>query len=169
MSARSEAKAAGAFKYSTGLTCKRGHTAERWTASGACTACVKDDQRKDSYRAKAAELAKRPDQVAWLKAWDAAYRKTPAQLAYHAYNQSMREAQKIKATPKWLTTAQRRQIRDFYSEAQRLTIETGVLHHVDHIIPLRSDVVCGLHVPWNLQVLTAEDNLRKNNSLEFVL
>ena len=169
MSQRSKAKESGAFKYLTGKPCKRGHVAERWTASGACTECVKLDQRSVPYRLKAEQLAKRPDQVAWLKTWDRAYRKSPSQLAYHAYNESMREAQKLKATPKWLTKSQRDEIRSFYTEAKRLTLETGVLHHVDHIVPLRSDVVCGLHVPWNLQVLTAEDNLRKNNSFEFIL
>ena len=65
--------------------------------------------------------------------------------------------------PRW---ADRDAIRAVYERARFLTITTGVKHHVDHIVPLHSPVVCGLHVHYNLQVLTAIENIRKGNRLK---
>jgi 5-methylcytosine-specific restriction endonuclease McrA len=47
-----------------------------------------------------------------------------------------------------------------------LTKLTGERYVVDHIVPLISEAVCGLHVPWNLRVITQDENLRKSNKLE---
>lgn len=65
------------------------------------------------------------------------------------------------ATPPWLTSAQWAEMNAVYHEARRLTAETGVPHHVDHIVPLKGRIVSGLHVPWNLRVLTAEENQKR--------
>ena len=53
----------------------------------------------------------------------------------------------------------------FYSESRRLTVETGITHHVDHIIPLSKG---GLHCQTNLQVLTAKENLEKGDNLRLL-
>lgn len=68
-------------------------------------------------------------------------------------------------TPPWLTEEHKAQIRAFYAEARRMTRQTGVEHHVDHIHPLNGRTSRGLHVPWNLQVLRYDVNIRKSNSM----
>lgn len=74
-----------------------------------------------------------------------------------------RRAAKKNATPKWLTAEQELEIKQLYVLAKQLSIKNNTKYHVDHIIPLVSSIVCGLHVPWNLQILIASDNIRKSN------
>jgi hypothetical protein len=64
--------------------------------------------------------------------------------------------------PQW---ANSRRIAAIYGEASRLTRETGMPHHVDHIVPLRSRLVCGLHCEANLEILPQAANLHKSNRL----
>lgn len=64
------------------------------------------------------------------------------------------------ATPKW---ADKQKIEHIYWICKLITDITGIKHHVDHIIPLQGKNISGLHVPENLQILTAEENLRKGN------
>jgi hypothetical protein len=72
-------------------------------------------------------------------------------------------AAKLKATPNW---ANKEKIKNFYKESAKLTKETGILHTVDHIIPLRNPLVCGLHVENNLQILVVSENCSKSNKFE---
>jgi hypothetical protein len=76
---------------------------------------------------------------------------------------ALRRAAKLHATPPWLTKEHKKQIKDRYLEAAKRTQETGIKHHVDHILPLQGETVSGLHVPWNLQILTAAENISKKN------
>ena len=80
-------------------------------------------------------------------------------------NMARHRAGKLKATPTWLTAIQFAQIEEFYEVAVARSAQTGTVHHVDHIHPLMGRNFRGLHVPWNLQVLTGADNQRKHARL----
>ena len=80
-------------------------------------------------------------------------------------NNSKRRAMRLQATPNWLNFEQENEILWFYEAAKALTELKGVAYEVDHIHPLRGKNFRGLHVPWNLQILTAEENNSKANNL----
>jgi hypothetical protein len=84
----------------------------------------------------------------------------------YAARTAKRRAQKLKATPAWLTSHQHDLIKMFYEAAGALAAEFGRTVHVDHIIPLKGKNVSGLHVPWNLQVMFGDENSSKSNRVE---
>lgn len=73
-----------------------------------------------------------------------------------------RRASKKQATPPWLSEEDEQAIKAMYALSSFMTRTTGIEHHVDHIVPLAGKTVCGLHVPWNLRVITAKENLSKH-------
>lgn len=103
--------------------------------------------------------------LAWLKA---NFEKHRAQGAAwqranpekNAAKSTRRRATKLNATPAW---ANEFFIGEAYALAKLRTEKLGLKWHVDHVVPLRSKIVCGLHVENNLQVIPAVDNLRKSN------
>ena len=74
-----------------------------------------------------------------------------------------RKASKLQRTPSWLTKEDLAEIEDIYRMAKRRSEVEGIEYHVDHIIPLQGRNISGLHVPSNLQILRARDNLSKGN------
>jgi len=76
---------------------------------------------------------------------------------------TLRKRKVKQATPKWLTLEQKRDMENIYWLAKDLQSVSGQTYHVDHIVPLKGQNVCGLHVPWNLQVLPSDINMSKGN------
>jgi hypothetical protein len=184
---RSEAKARGAKFYFTGNPCKHGHVAPRKT-KGACVECLKVewadavDRRADYFaeynRREAVKDAKHDwylenrEQVMAAANTRPAHVKREYQAAWKDRNKTWvradtkaRRRKHREATPPWLSRKQKSEIRQMYQVAITLTQTTGEQYVVDHIVPLRSDVVCGLHVAWNLRVVTQSENLQKSNKL----
>jgi hypothetical protein len=184
---REEAKKTGSKYYFTGQPCKHGHVAPRKT-KGACIECLKvewikgNETRADYFR----EYNKREEVKDRKNEWYQENRESvinnaatrPAHVlreyrnAWKANNKTqvladnkVRRRKHRDATPPWLTRKQESEIRQLYQIAITMTQTTGEQYVVDHIVPLRSHEVCGLHVPWNLRVITQEENLKKSNKL----
>ena len=71
-----------------------------------------------------------------------------------------RKAALIRAVPSWNIDFF---VQEAYDLARRRTKATGFPWHVDHIVPLRSKLVCGLHCHTNIRVIPGEENLAKRN------
>jgi len=182
---RAEAKATGAKYYFTGEPCKHGHIAPRKT-KGACVECLKVEWAQAAEtRAEYFKEYNRKEGVREKKhSWYLDNREQVIQAAatrpaavLREYRNAWKEANKTQvladnkvrrrkhrdATPPWLTRKQKSEIRQLYQIAITMTQTTGEQYVVDHIVPLRGESVCGLHVPWNLRVITQEENLKKSN------
>ena len=93
------------------------------------------------------------------------YENTPNGKVIKRNNSNLRDKRSRQATPKWLTKEQRKEIIDTYNEMRELNKLNLESYHVDHIIPLKGKSICGLHVPWNLRVIKAFDNMSKGNEI----
>jgi hypothetical protein len=90
---------------------------------------------------------------------------TQKNLNKKAAHTAKRRAKKLQATPPWLTNEQFKEIEEFYILAKELQWLNDPLDplEVDHIMPLQGKNSCGLHVPWNLQILPKSLNCSKGN------
>ena len=182
---REEAKKQNAKYYFTGKPCKHGHVSLRKT-KGSCVDCLKIEWQKNNETRAAyfVEYNKKEKVKDKKNEWYLANREQVilrAKIRPYEITKEYKRTWKLRnttwvradtkarrrkhreATPKWLSSKQKTEIRQLYQIAITMTQTTGEQYVVDHIVPLRSDVVCGLHVPWNLRVVTQEENLKKSN------
>jgi hypothetical protein len=183
--------------YFTGKPCKKGHVEKRNVKSSACAGCVRARhytwyaknkkqaleiigrwQVKNKKKVRSASQRYRdanPDaakasvqryynkhkrqKLTYNKQW-----RTNNQDLLRMYNTKRRRIL-VLATPVW---ADQIAIRKIYKLAADKQTRTGKPFHVDHIIPLQHKLVCGLHIPSNLQILSGKENNSKHNKFTVV-
>ena len=184
--ARYQAMQNGEAHYVSGKPCAKGHTSERITTTGTCLACRRENEKaryhadpektkarvKKKYEANVEKiLAKRKEY--YIENIDKERKQSKLRSrVWRKENPGHRnalkaayKADKIRATPKW---ANLERIKALYQLASMLNKNTDEKWHVDHIVPLRHELVCGLHTYENLRVVTAEENMKKHNHYEVV-
>ena len=148
---RQTAKEQGLKRFFTGAPCNmRGHVSERLVSSGSCIRCT--DQLSTIHKNLNREAKREQDRN------------------YNKENRALRNAiaaeyraAKIRATPKWRDKIA---IKKIYAECTRISLETGIVHHVNHIVALNAKFVCGLHVEFNLEIITGSKNCSLSNRHE---
>ena len=142
--------------YFTGIPCKRKHIAPRLKSNRQCKQCAYD------RRAKYEEST---SYVKWKQANKNKVASSWQKRNSSSVNANTRkyQASKINRTPSWLSKEQLLEVKDFYKMAKELELVFPWKQHVDHIVPLQGKTISGLHVPWNLQIIPAKENMIKNN------
>lgn len=160
--ARKAAMLAGEKTYFHGIPCKRGHIAPRQTVNGMCMECLKlknADPKVKAYKLRhKRDNRKRYTELGreYKKKWN---KENPHYFTAYFIKRTKKLAQ---ATPNWVDIAE---IGHIHKYREAISRKTGVEYHVDHYYPLQGKKICGLNVPWNLQVITAEENLAKHNKM----
>lgn len=177
---RKQAMQKGLIHYFTGKPCHKGHITYRFVKTGHCADCATErnrSQTKVEYRKKYKALnydkillknralyAKNCEQY---RKYNRSYqlKNASVQRPKNAVRAMQRIASKLQRTPSWLSADDVWMINEIYHLSMLRTKATGVKWEVDHKIPLRGKTVSGLHVPWNLQVITQKHNRSKGNKI----
>lgn len=163
-STRKEARACGDLYYFTGVACKHGHINKRFVSCGVCLGCyrIHRENNRENEVIRVTEYNK--NNLDKMKCRQIKYRASIKGRGVANASSAKRRVSKIQRTSKWLSKNDLKMIDNMYLIASRVSKETGVKHHVDHVVPLQGELVSGLHVPNNLQLLTAFDNTSKGNN-----
>lgn len=165
-----EARRLGLKFYFTGVPCKNGHVCERIVNRRACLECHRIRDRRTKAHWYASLSSDRRTDLGRLRRkrsyqWIAANRERYAEYKREWNNKNPekgrayrgeRRARLLNAQPAWVDLQAIKVIYEVCPEG----------YHVDHQIPLSHPLVCGLHVPWNLEPIPALDNRKKSNKFD---
>lgn len=154
-SSRKEAKLLQTTYY-IGKPCKNCSETKRYTSNTRCVDCF--NKERAEIRSLNIEKSRKRERESYYKhkSNKQEYSKRPDIRARKTFQKRTRDAIKLRATPKWSNLEE---IAEIYRDCPK-----G--YHVDHIIPLKSKLVCGLHVPENLRAIPKFDNLSKGNKFQ---
>ena len=163
---RSHAKEQGLVRYFTGKPCAKGHLAERRVSNWMCIECGNEHDRnwyKNKPEKRIATASKwnkenKQKHKEHLKNWK------KNNVALVNISTTKRRIARLQRTPFWLNAGQEFEMECIYKYCAALR-SVGLDYEVDHMVPLQGKTVSGLHVPWNLQILTASENAAKGNRL----
>jgi hypothetical protein len=170
---RIEALEKGLRFYFTGKPCVKGHISQRYTNNRNCCECSREYlsyEEKKEYNQKYHQENKnrtlsKQREYHQKNRIDILMRKKKYQQEkpeVHRVINAKRRASKRNATVTW---ADKVKISKIYERCEFINRDVNEPHHVDHIVPLQSPLVCGLHNEFNLQILTAKENLSKCNRI----
>lgn len=174
---RKEAKLNGATQYFTGNPCPKNHIAFRNTTSGGCIECAyeykkaryytttklhqnaksKEWRRLNSHKVHEYNMRFKLNNPGYYSKWKQENKDLVNASTYK------RRTAKLNRMPKWVNKDHLWLIKEVYELAALRTKQFGYPWHVDHIIPLQGDLVSGLHVVENLQVIPGIENIKKAN------
>lgn len=149
-----EARCKSCFKAIVKARADANYTVVRAANNAASAKFREANLERENARVLAYHNAHRAERLAANKRW----RETNPDK--HAAKENRRRARKLRAVPTW---ANPEAIAAIYRQAREESERTGESLHVDHIVPLKSKYVCGLHCEANLQILPATANLSKSN------
>jgi hypothetical protein len=171
---RYEAKLRNDVHYFTGKPCKYEHIEKRLVSNGRCMECSRlstlNGRNKETDEQRLLRLQKSANRASEWRTNNPNHENTKFVKSRwkkenpekrHA-DVAKRRASKLQRTPPWLNAGHWLEIDSIY-ELCAAWRSIGFDYHVDHIVPLQGKKVSGFHAPWNLQILTAKENIGKGN------
>ena len=157
-----EAVATGSLYYFTGKRCLGGHVARRFTKNRNCEECLRFRNLSRTTKRYWSSYGSDPE-----------YRKKKREYA-KAYYREHKDKSYINGKKRWerlqqanvATKAGQKEMKRLYLTARMMSLESEEQYEVEHIIPLQHPEVSGLHVPANLQIVTAVENREKGSHFD---